>query len=199
MAAVMAASSSRARPRSTASNPAWRRRASSVAGSSRGSGPGRAGRAVDQLVAGRQHADARPAEHGHAPVAQAGQHAEVAGREHGAGSEHLLAGRDVLAGRTWSPTVAGCSMSTVAPVGRRRALDHDDGVGAGGHRGAGHDAHGLARPDLDVGRGAGGDGAGRPAASTGAPTVSAARTAKPSMAVLAKGGTSSSADTAARP
>ena len=93
------------------------------------------------------------------------------------------------------PTGTAASMADPrAVVEPARALDHHDGVGAGGHRRAGHDPHRLARPERPIGGMPGrhlGDHRQLDRRAGVAPATSAARTAKPSIAVLANGGTSS--------
>ena len=112
---------------------------------------------VDQLVAGRQHTDTGPAEHRNAPVAQAGQHAEVAGPEHGEGLERDLARGEVLARRTNVVTGARGACDRDEPVVvDPGVLHHHDGVGPLGDRCARHDAHRLAHADRAIRRPPGG-------------------------------------------
>ena len=189
-------------PRSTGTQPASPTRASSVGRLESRIWPGRSGAGpVDQLVAGGQHADPGRREHRHLLEPEAGQHAQMAGREHGARPRtpsHRPAGRRPAA-RMWSPARRRPPRSATAA--RRRppadgALHHHHRVGPGGDRRAGHDAHGLARARRRPRAPAPAASVPTTSSRTGAPAVSAARTAKPSMAVLAKGGTSSPATTA---
>ena len=130
------------------------------------------------------------------------QHAEVAGGQHRArrGPRRRRAARRRPPG---APTGPGSNLDldqdAVAVAGDGRVLDHHHGVGSGRDRRAGHDPHRLARPDRD-GRSrhprrsspSTASVAGRPGP---APAVSAARTAKPSTAVLANGGIASADST----
>ena len=103
---------------------------------------------VDQLVAGGQDADAGPAEHRHTPVAQAGQHAEVAGPEHGEGLERDLARGEILTCGTDVVTWAGgLADHDEAVVVNRGVLHHHDGIGPLRDRCSRHDANGLSRAD----------------------------------------------------
>ena len=110
---------------------------------------------LDQLVAGGEHADPGP---GHDRDLGRGRATASTprwpARQHLAGREHRLAR---LRGRR-RPGARGCRRaprsrtSTVASSSATcGALDHHDGVGAVGHRRAGHDADRLARPDATVG------------------------------------------------
>ena len=110
------------------------------------------------------------------------EHTEVRGAEHGAGTEHELARlrRRRPAGARARPAAPPAAPSTPSPPSRDGELDDDDGVGAVGHRGAGHDPDRLAGADRDRRRVARGQVAHHPEADgrvVVAPAVSAARTA----------------------
>ena len=103
---------------------------------------------LDELVAGRQHADARPRIRTHLG-ARRGSRARRGARASSTvpGSNTTLAGLDVAAraagrGRRARGRRRSTTPSSPSRVG---ALDHDDRVGAVGHRRAGHDADRLAR------------------------------------------------------
>ena len=85
---------------------------------------------------------------------------EVAGPEPGAGGQHHVAGADVLAAVPQRAARAGarCRATSVAPPSVS-STGHD-GVGALGHRGAGHDPQHLARRQHVAAGVAGGDVAG---------------------------------------
>ena len=94
---------------------------------------------LDQLVAGRHDADARPVVHFHRGQSERGGRADAARRQDVAGAERRLAGRDV-----------GAPPSDVLARPHRRAdvdlvaapaglLDHHHCVRAAGQRGAGRD------------------------------------------------------------
>jgi hypothetical protein len=146
---------------------------------------------VDELVAGGEHPDPRPAHNGDLVPTDAREHTEVAGAQYGPGVEHEVARFEVLAGA--AHVVAGGEGSVdvhgVAVDGG--PLDHHDGIGA-----IGHGAPVMMRMASPGPTGT--DGA-SPAAmvpttvrATGAAPVAVAtstdRTAKPSTAVLANGG-----------
>ncbi len=90
------------------------------------------------------------------------QHAEVPRAEHDPGLEHEVARLEVLAGA--AHRVADRDLAIDENVGTVDAapFDHGDRVGAGGHRGPGHDADGLAGGHRRVGRITGRDRAGDP-------------------------------------
>ena len=175
----MASSSSRAGPRSTASQPASphqgeQRGAVGVADLARAAGrrrPSTSSSPVDSTPtrAGREHGAPRQAE--------AGQHAEVAGREHGAGAKTTWPGRRSSPARP--DVVAGAARPPRSSRRRRRRpacpLDHHDGVGARrasgapvmmrtaspgptGRRPAGRRRRPACRPPSSRDRGAGGVG-----------------------------------------
>ena len=110
----------------------------------------------DQLVAGREHADARTAEHRDGGEAAGGEHADLARADDGAAPQQGLASRDVrageadeLAGRRRAPHRNARLRRILIRV---RLLDHDDRVGAARDRRAGGDGRRRARSD-DTGRG----------------------------------------------
>ena len=120
--------------------------------------------ALDELIAGGEHADARPGVHLHREPTERGEHAEMSGRQHDAGREHELAGAHVLAGVAHGRTRFDrtCDVHRGAIGGELGDLDHDGRVGARRHRRAGHDAHRLALVDRAVERGARGQRADHP-------------------------------------
>ena len=105
----------------------------------------------DELVAGRHHRHPGPADDVDGGLTQAGHHPEVGGAEDAAGRKGRVAHGQVAPGQ--ADVVAGPGLPAddddppVRLVGR--VLHHDDGVGAVGGGGAGHDPDGLARPDGD--------------------------------------------------
>ncbi len=152
----MAGSSSGTRPRSTGSHPAWATSASSVGRLVSRICPGRSGSGpVDQLVAGRQHADPRPRvgqrpRRRRATPARRGGRASPRRRRRTPRSPGC---RSSPAARTWVPGSTATSTRTARPPSSALGpLDHHDRVGAVGQRRAGHDAHRLARPQRAVGR-----------------------------------------------
>ena len=183
MAVVMAASSSRMRPRSTACHPFCATSASRVARLESRIWPGASGPAgLDELVAGGQDADPRPGVDEHLGHTDPGQHAEVPGADHLAGGEHRIADAEVVA--SLANRLAGGHLRPQgdprAVVEPGRALDHEHGVGPGRHRRPGEDAHRLAGLESAVGRMPGrhlGDHGEHDGPGPVAPAVSAARTA----------------------
>ena len=93
-------------------------------------------RRLDQLIAGRQHGDARRRDHGRGRAAHRGQQAELLRPQHRAGPQHHVAAAHFAAPRHDVPAGLQCGIVDVdaAVVGRARALDHDHRVGAGRHR-----------------------------------------------------------------
>ena len=164
--------------------------------SSCGSPPGRSGSpGLVQLVAGGQHADPRPARARDRGAPDRGEHPELGGAELGAGREHAsrraamssparrmsLAGLDLGPGPRPRPSPPSCPRP-----GHR--------VGALGDHRPGRDRDRLAGAERALGRvpGARLVDHGEPGRlSAGAPAVSAARTAKPSIAELSNPGTGS--------
>ena len=120
-------------------------------------------RRLDQLVAGRQHADARAGHDRHLGAAERGQHPDERSGDPGAGPDDDRARGDVV-GRAADvlARLDGCEhrdrlvVATGAP-GRSGVLDGHDGVGPGGHGRARHDPDRLARPDRPLGGAAGTD------------------------------------------
>ena len=149
----MAASSSGTRPRSTARSPAAATSASSIGRFESRIWPGASGPARrHELVAGGQHARPGAGARRDLGAADAGQHPEVGRAEHRAGGEDRVAGAHVVAApRTAVPAATSSVSSTRVRAGRAAPLDHDHGVGTGGHRRAGHDPDRLARADRPVG------------------------------------------------
>ena len=181
-------------PRSTGSNPASATSASSVGRLESRIWPGRERRrALDQLVAGGQHADPGPRERPHLGHAELSQHAEVGGRELVAGRQHLLAGlRSSPAARRWLPGSTATSMRTARPPSSRSVRSTMTTASAPAGIGAPVMMRTASPAPSDRSAGLPGRQRRPPRGSvTGAPAVSAARTAKPSMAVLANGGTAS--------
>ena len=122
------------------------RRGAGVAGLGRQGGGARVdhlagaglGRDPDQLVAGRDDRDPRPPDHRQVPVAQRRGDAELARAQPRAGRDDVVARGDVLAGA--ADVVAGPGRGQPDPVARGvGVLEHDDRVGAGRQRRAGHD------------------------------------------------------------
>ena len=91
---------------------------------------------VDQFVAGGDHAHLRSPNTLDLLHTHTRKHAEMAGGEHGAGSEEQVAGLDILTGTTHMVALRD------GQVDEHRAgrfvegglLDHDHGVGTVGHR-----------------------------------------------------------------
>ena len=141
-----------------ASAPACATRASSIGRLHSRIWPGRERpTALDQLVAGREDAD--PGRGGPPPA----RTPMLASTPRWAGRSTVPAVRTTSPARTSSPVrrtaspgATGTAEAHPVAVEHLAVLDHDHGVGAVGHRRAGHDPQGLARADRDLGRGAGG-------------------------------------------
>ena len=117
------------------------------------------GTVVDELVAGGQHGHPGPPHHLDAPRADRGEHSRHGRGDQVAGPEQLRAGADVVAHPTnRRPRLDGSSDPDASPaVEPLGVLHHHRGVGAGGHRCAGHDPDRLARTHCVLARGTGGD------------------------------------------
>ena len=105
---------------------------------------------LDELVAGREHADARTRIAAHAAGVDRRQHPDACSGQHLPGLEDHVAGLEVAAGAAHVPTgldLQGHGDAVVAVA--RGALHHHDAVGTIGHRGAGHDPDRLSRSDRD--------------------------------------------------
>jgi hypothetical protein len=110
---------------------------------------GERARSGEQLVAGGEHADPRPAVHPHPEGALIGDDAQVGRTKCGSGYGDDVPDGHVAAGLADERTrLQRTSDHDVAAVGFRFGLfDHADRVSSGRKGGAGHDARRLARPD----------------------------------------------------
>ena len=114
--------------------------------------PGASGPRLDELVAGREHADARPRVRAHvggrrgSPARRCG--AAVEHRPRARTPRRRPRGRRRRGARGRPGSTSRVTLDAVVAVARG-ALDHHDRVGAVGHRGAGHDPDRLPRPDRD--------------------------------------------------
>ena len=165
---------------------------------SRGSGPGAAAsrrRPVRRRSTARRHAPGDTTRT--SPGVDAGEHAGDGRADDGARRRTAA-----VPARTSSPTprtdapaaTDRCDQHTSPPSRRSVSSTITDGVGTGRHRRAGHDADRLAGTDDPIGRRTGGDLGDHAQLDRGHRPRRAARTAYPSTAVLANGGTSSRGD-----
>jgi hypothetical protein len=102
----------------------------------------------DDFVPGRQDGDARPREDLQLDDAAGGERADAARVENGSRIGNRPAGGDVgAAPADVLARIDGRRDPNLIAARAFRFLDHDDGVGAGGHRGAGGNLDALAAAD----------------------------------------------------
>ena len=101
----------------------------------------------DELAAGGEDRDARPARDAHALDADGGEQADLGGAEESAALEQDVTDGDVLAGAAHVRAGGGDGLDRHESAVDGRVLDLHDGVDARGQRRAGHDARRVAGRD----------------------------------------------------